>query len=1349
MGVPKFFRWLSERYPKINQRQTCLPEEETHQRYFPGELPLSPLDAPDPLSTCGLKPEIDRLYIDCNGVIHGCSHNNGDATGVTNKDIFRNIAYYLDRAISDMVQPTELVYIAIDGVAPRAKLNQQRARRYRGGSEEMEQSIYEAFYEEKENAKVAGDRLTGKFESNDEEEELGDDVFHSNTITPGTEFFTECTQHLEHWIQYKLSTDPKWKNLKIVFSGPNTPGEGEHKIMEFMRQERAKPDYNPNLRHAIMGQDADLVMLGLVTHEPNLCVFRERVVFDSQKRALLADMGLDVYLHNCHFEWLHMSVLRDYLMYEFETAPAVLDSEFDRERTIDDFVFLTFFVGNDFLPHMPALDIGDEAFDLIFHVYKRERRKWLKQGRGANPYLTDKGNLVHGHRLENFLQALGAHETDYYITKREGEGASRERMRKMDAKMGFESSIPSDEILTSKEDSDRAQYREMMESLDPLNAPPSGGKNFTPVLTDSVLPTTTAVASANTFQPEEEDLEDGFLSRMGSLLQSSIGQNDAKEDEEKTSMSYALVDDQDLKGRYYYDKFRFSPFDAPKHRALRKAYMEGLIWNLKYYYQGCASWSWYYPFHYGPMLSDLVGLKELMSEIDFGEHNYGKPLKPFEQLMGCMPPSSSGLLPEPYRWLMTDQHSPVSEFYPRSFTVDMNGKRWPWEAVVLLPFLDARRLVEVATEHVKPHMLSEAEHARNALKETIVYYHDPSKATIEPSLPFAGNDDYYGEFSNSAATKVLEIFKAKSVFEPKLLDGVETPSPGFPSLTSAPIQSLWRRRIGNNVFGMRSRYRTAVLDTSNRLPSMPSIEVLASTLIGTTVHINYPYLMEGYVTALSNNSVTIRGHEAPHYHDQGEMEVWRHTMSALAKKLEYGEGVTGTGGWRLPTSSVAITVRPLKGLRTLPDGTQAKTYAKFEVTYPLMAAIWSPLTNDPRTQNLMAALEKDPFFLEKAGKGSGGNTQILKLLPPASKNVATTVPSVGGLLDSEAAAAMLASLGESSANSSTMLPPMDSASEPAQKSSLLPPMDGKRGFSTSPLLRSTHHLGLPQRRSLTTVARPSLSVSTIARGSSVRGRAMGLGVAALVFFGGAIGGTHANPNSLQTHGIALATEVGESVAAPPLEFEHGTTTLSFVFQDGIIAAVDSRASLGNFVGSKTVQKVLPINSHMLGTMAGGAADCSFWIRKLKAEAELFELSNGYRMSVARASRLISNVLYENRGADLSVGTMIMGFDPDGGPRIYYVDNTGARIEGDMFSVGSGSTFALGILDKERRFDMTQEEAIALGIKAIRHATFRDAYSGGFINVFVITNEGWKKVFTEDLASSSANMEQEKLKAIVR
>ncbi|CAN0123169.1 unnamed protein product, partial [Hapterophycus canaliculatus] len=74
-----------------------------------------------------------------------------------------------------------------------------------------------------------------------------------------------------------------------------------------------------------------------------------------------------------------------------------------------------------------------------------------------------------------------------------------------------------------------------------------------------------------------------------------------------------------------------------------------------------------------------------------------------------------------------------------------------------------------------------------------------------------------------------------------------------------------------------------------------------------------------------------------------------------------------------------------------------------------------------------------------------------------------------------------------------------------------------------------------------------------------------------------------------------------SLSAPgaaPLKLSHGTTTVALVCEGGVIAAVDSRASMGSFVGSRTTQKVIPVSEHILGTMAGGAADCTFWLRYL-------------------------------------------------------------------------------------------------------------------------------------------------------
>ena len=101
------------------------------------------------------------------------------------------------------------------------------------------------------------------------------------------------------------------------------------------------------------------------------------------------------------------------------------------------------------------------------------------------------------------------------------------------------------------------------------------------------------------FQPsdrrEDDSLEPGLSKRLGSLLQQSVAAGSGNDDNPEG----LIVNDQDLKGRYYYDKFKFSPYDAESHRALRKEYIKGLVWTLKYYYEGCVSWSWYYPYHYG------------------------------------------------------------------------------------------------------------------------------------------------------------------------------------------------------------------------------------------------------------------------------------------------------------------------------------------------------------------------------------------------------------------------------------------------------------------------------------------------------------------------------------------------------------------------------------------------------------------------------------------------------------------------------------------------------------------------------------------------------------------------------
>ncbi|KAL7433653.1 hypothetical protein ACHAXH_007178 [Discostella pseudostelligera] len=224
----------------------------------------------------------------------------------------------------------------------------------------------------------------------------------------------------------------------------------------------------------------------------------------------------------------------------------------------------------------------------------------------------------------------------------------------------------------------------------------------------------------------------------------------------------------------------------------------------------------------------------------------------------------------------------------------------------------------------------------------------------------------------------------------------------------------------------------------------------------------------------------------------------------------------------------------------------------------------------------------------------------------------------------------------------------------------------------------------------------------------------------------------------------FASTCGGGDSHQTVKFAKGTTTLAFKFNGGIIVSVDSRSTMGAYIASGTVKKVIEINPFLLGTMAGGAADCSFWERSLGMQCRLFELRNKHRISVASASKLLANTMNSYRGYGLSMGTMITGWD-ETGPQLYYVDNDGTRLHGRYFSVGSGSTYAYGVLDTYYRPDLTVEEAIDLGKRAIYHACHRDAMSGSINNLYHVTKDGWVKIHAIDVNDMHYEFLEEKEK----
>ena len=217
-------------------------------------------------------------------------------------------------------------------------------------------------------------------------------------------FMVRLHEQLKYFVTMKISTDSLWQKVKVILSGHETPGEGEHKIMDFIRYEKSKPDYDPNIRHCLYGLDADLVMLGLCTHDPHFSLLREEVRFGGKKSASKRTVTPE----NTTFHLLHLSLLREYIDHEFSDIKTSgnLSFEYNLENIIDDWILLGFLVGNDFLPHLPNLHINKGAFSELYSTYKT-----VLPNMGGYMNINGKLNL---HRFEIFLQALSEKELDHF-----------------------------------------------------------------------------------------------------------------------------------------------------------------------------------------------------------------------------------------------------------------------------------------------------------------------------------------------------------------------------------------------------------------------------------------------------------------------------------------------------------------------------------------------------------------------------------------------------------------------------------------------------------------------------------------------------------------------------------------------------------------------------------------------------------------------------------------------------------------------------------------------------------------------------------------------------------------------
>ncbi|CAF2425748.1 unnamed protein product [Rotaria sp. Silwood2] len=809
MGVPKFYRWISERYPNISR---VINDNQI--------------------------PDFDNFYLDMNGIIHACSHINEDncETNVTEEEIFRNIFHYID-FLFRMIKPKKVFFMAVDGVAPRAKMNQQRARRFRAGKERMKklESI----------AKESGQTL----------EETVTKHFDTNSITPGTPFMAQLDMQLKYFIHIKLTTDPLWENVDVHLSGHLTPGEGEHKIMEYIRYTRSQPGYDINTRHCLYGLDADLIMLGLVTHEMHFALLREEVKYGSKKVSKIPAP------EEITWQILHTSLLRDYIDLEFRSIRDKIKFSYDLESIVDDWILMGYLVGNDFIPHLPHFHINEEALSILWDTYKKVLPT-------LDGYMNEFGDLNLA-RFEIYLTELAKFDHERYAYE-------NDTFKHLDKLTGRNKNLSKNKSEVNKDDDNDDGVGFNFALLDKLTTQTpttiqkqdSNNDNLDQIVSNDSKPID--LSSSSSSLSDDDDLSsdsDTLSEKSNDNEKSSSTISEITNDDDLDNMPLIEAEFRQHKNHYYRNKMKINLTSCDQLKVYVEQYIVALQWILKYYYQGCPSWSWFYADHYAPYLSDLKNFKDFKIIFELGT-----PFKPFEQLLSVLPPTSCSLLPISLQPLMTNPNSPISYFYPEDFELDQNEKKRDWEAIVLLPFIDEQLLLSTITKYYD--QLNKNEQILNQHLPSLCFKTTSKLNPIENSL---GTNPYFPELKETRAICQEFSIDYYRLDKPHIKHGRFEQKdmvifPKFPVLNILPYKYDYKNDAVS-IFESRSKGATLVLSLTHKSNSdcitynnewnpkdenpSPSFQItnyklLIERYLGKCVFVNWPHFHIGIVCAITD-----------------------------------------------------------------------------------------------------------------------------------------------------------------------------------------------------------------------------------------------------------------------------------------------------------------------------------------------------------------------------------------------------------------------------------------------------------------------------------------------------------------
>jgi 5'-3' exonuclease len=626
-------------------------------------------------------PRIHNLYMDTNGLIYDAVRVVGSNRGMSDDEYEARLIQTVCEKINEylaMFRPSDKVFIAFDGVAPVAKLNQQRERRYKSWfTSVVEQTIT------RKNALLDPTAVTAATAGAGAGAHK---AWNTSSITPGTRFMTKLNTQMRDYCAEKARVIGA--SVEYIYSGSDAPGEGEHKIFEYIRD---NPGFHKNTTTLIYGLDADLIMLCLnhLHVSDQIYLYRDTPDFIQSLDSTLSSSEqyyLDIPSFACSLE----AVMRESTGGAAATAGArgayISDAKTEARAAaaaaavaaatatagaatkapritpeviaaIDDYIVMAFMLGNDFMPHFPSLNLRTNGMTVLLQTYAnmfRESKEYLVTRATADGRPT-----IVWKTMRAFIALLAETEHNRFMN----EHKTRDRQGKQRFGGG-------------------ARMGGLGHSAEASTAQPTVAvdiRELTKIACDRVVQMVGNLECCHSLNEF-----------MGIPIQ------------ERAVERYIDPFRENWEYRYYDALFDVDIYAKERGRGVDRLqmicvnYIEGLEWTMRYYSTGCVDWRWTYKYPYAPLLVDLMRYIPHMDTALFPEGTPVKnPVRDLVQLCYVLPMSGHGLLPP---LLAEKLKRSYSHYYCDKLDFKWSYCKYFWEAHTELPHIRIEELERVVAE---------------------------------------------------------------------------------------------------------------------------------------------------------------------------------------------------------------------------------------------------------------------------------------------------------------------------------------------------------------------------------------------------------------------------------------------------------------------------------------------------------------------------------------------------------------------------------------------------------------------------------------------------------------------------